>query len=100
MPTFLELRNMTLDAAGDVGEVEPDFDAAEVGAFSADGGGDASADVARGADVASKFGMDFAELGEFVHGRLVDFFLGVESGAHGPFVDEIKHRAAPLTLNA
>src|SRR6266404_6258812 len=68
------------DAAGDVGEVEPDFYAAEVGAFGADGGGDAGAEVARGADVASKFGMDFTELGEFVHGGLVDFFLGVEAG--------------------
>src|SRR5260370_26962416 len=93
MPTFLELRNMTLDAAGDVGEVEPDFDAAEVGAFSADGSGDASADVARGADVASEFGVDFAELGDFLHGGLVDFFLGVEAGAHGPFVEEMEERA-------
>src|SRR6266850_3717939 len=81
------------DAAGDVGEVEPDFDAAEVGAFGADGGGDAGADVARGADVASEFGVDFAELGEFVHGSLVDFFLGVEAGAHGPFVEEMEERA-------
>src|SRR5260370_5567254 len=82
-----------LDAAGDVGEVEPDFDAAEVGAFGADGSGDAGANVAWGADVASEFGMDFAELGEFVHGGLVDFFLGVEAGAHGPFVNEMEERA-------
>ena len=40
-----------LDAAGDVGEVEPDFHAAEVRAFGADGGGDVCAEVARGADV-------------------------------------------------
>ena len=78
---------MELDAALDVGEVEPDFDAAKVGAFGADGRGDAGANVARGADVASEFGMDFAELGDFVHGGLVDFFLGVEAGAHGPFVN-------------
>ena len=82
-----------LNAAGDVGEIEPDFDAAEVGAFGADGSGDAGADVAGGADVASEFWVDFAELGEFVHGSLVDFFLGVEAGAHGPFVEEMKERA-------
>ena len=82
-----------LDAALDFGEVEPDFYAAEVGAFGADGGGDAGADVAGRADVAGEFGMDFAELGEFVHGGLVDFFLGVEAGAHGPFVEEMEERA-------
>src|SRR6266850_1837847 len=49
-----------LDAAGDVGEVEPDFDAAEVGAFGADGGGDAGADMAGRADVAREFWMDLA----------------------------------------
>ncbi len=70
-----------------------DFDAAEMGAFGADGSGDAGADVARGADVASEFGVDFAELGDFVHGGLVDFFLGVEAGAHGPFVNEMEERA-------
>src|SRR5207249_8489321 len=35
----------------------------------------------------------FAELGEFVHGGLIDFFLGVEASAHGPFVDEMEERA-------
>src|SRR5437588_3339710 len=78
------------DAAGDVGEVQPDFDAAEVGAFGTDGGGDAGADVAGRADVAREFGVDFAELGEFVHRGPVDFFLGVEAGAHGPFVEEME----------
>src|SRR6266550_3349882 len=63
------------DAAGDVRKVEPDFDTAEVGAFGADGGGDAGAEVAGRTDVAGEFGMDFAELGEFVHGGLVDFLL-------------------------
>src|SRR6266436_9423956 len=81
------------DAAGDVGEVEPDFDAAEVGAFGADGRGDAGADVAGRADVASEFVVDFVELSDFIHGGLVDFFLGVEAGAHGPFVDEMQERA-------
>src|SRR6266436_6427468 len=81
------------DAAGDVGKVEPDFDAAEVGAFGADGCGDAGTNVAGGADVAREFWMDFAELGDFVHGGLVDFFLGVEAGAHGPFVNEMEERA-------
>src|SRR5258705_312843 len=36
--------------------------------------------------------MDFAELGDFIHGGLVDFFLGVEAGAHGSFVDEMEER--------
>ncbi len=92
-------KSAQLDAAGGVGEVEPDFDAAEVGAFGADGSGDAGADVARGADVTNEFRMDFAELGEFVHGGLVDFFLGVEAGAHGPFVDEVEKRAGFVEAN-
>src|SRR5208337_3365753 len=77
-------------AAGGVGEVEPDFYAAEVGAFGANGGGDAGAKVAGRADVAGELGMDFAELGDLVHGGVVDFFLGVEAGAHGPFVEEME----------
>lgn len=87
------MNNDVLDAAGDVGEVEPDFDAAEVGAFGADGGGDVGAEMAGRADVAGEFGMDFAELGDFVHGGGVDFFLGVEAGAHGPFVEKMEEGA-------
>jgi len=55
-----------LDAAGDVGEVQPDFYAAEVGAFGADGGGDAGAEVAGRTDVFGELGMDLAELGDFI----------------------------------
>src|SRR5258708_13981225 len=84
------------NAAGDVGEIEPDFDAAEVGAFGADGGGDTGTDVAGGADVSSGFGVDFGELGGFVHGGLVVFFLGVEAGAHGPFVAWMWGRAGSV----
>src|SRR6266852_5723691 len=86
-------RAIKLDAARAVGEVEPDFDAAEVGAFGADRSGDAGAEMAGRADVAREFGVDFAELGEFVHGGLVDFFLGVEAGAQDPFVEEMEKRA-------
>jgi len=64
-----------------------------MGALGADGRGDAGANVAGRTDIAREFGMDFAELGEFVHGSLVNFFLGVEAGAHGPFVDEMEKRA-------
>ena len=85
--------NEELDAAGGVGEVEPDFNAAEVGAFGADGGGDVGAEVAGGADVFRELGMDLAELGDFVHAGGVDFFLGVEAGAHGPFVEEMEEGA-------
>jgi hypothetical protein len=91
MPCPYEVKD--LDAAGGVGEVEPDFNAAKVGAFGADGGGDVGAEVARGADVFGELGMDLAELGDFIHARGVDFFLGVEAGAHGPFVEEMKERA-------
>ena len=91
--TWRSVPRPQLDAAGNVGEVEPDFYAAEVRAFGADGGGDASAEVAGGADVAGELGMDFAELGDFVEGGLVDFFLGVEAGAHGPFVEEMEEGA-------
>jgi len=82
-----------LNAAGGVGEVEPDFYAAEVGAFGADGGGDVCAEMARGADVFGELGMDLAHLGDFVHAGGVDFFLGVEAGAHGPFVEEVEEGA-------
>ena len=81
------------DTAGGVGEVEPDFYAAEVRAFGADGGGDAGAEVAGRADVAGELWMDGAEFGDFVHGGVVDFFLGVEASAHGPFVEEMQERA-------
>ena len=37
--------------------------------------------------------MDLAELGDFVHAGGVDFFLGVEAGAHGPFVEEMEEGA-------
>ena len=40
-----------------------------------------------------ELGMDLAELGDFVHAGGVDFFLGVEAGAHGPFVEEMEERA-------
>src|SRR5690348_2084444 len=81
------------DAAKDIGEIEPDFDAAEVGAFGADGSGDAGAEMTRGTDEAGELWMDFAKLGHFVHGSLVDLFLSVEAGAHGPFVEEMEKRA-------
>jgi len=64
-----------------------------VRAFGADGSGDAGADVAGRPNVAGEFWVDFAELGEFVHGGSVDFFLGVEAGAHGPFVEKVEERA-------
>jgi len=49
-----------------------------MGSFGADGRGDTGADVAWRADVAHEFWMDFAELGDFVHGGLVDFFLALK----------------------
>ena len=81
------------DAAGDVREVEPDFDAAEMGTFGADGSGDTGAKMARRSDEFCELGVDFAKLGDFVERGLVDFFLRVEAGAHGPFVEEMEERA-------
>src|ERR1700747_2448928 len=81
------------DTAGGVGEVEPDLDAAEVRAFGADGRGDSSAKMAGRADVAREFGMDFTKLRDFGHRGLKNFFLGVEAGAHGPFVKQMEERA-------
>jgi|SRR5580700_6349621 hypothetical protein len=75
-----------LNAAGGVGDVEPYFDAVEVGAFGADRGGDVRAEIAGGTDAAVELGVEFAELGDFIHGGEVDFFLGVKAGAHGPFL--------------
>ena len=40
-----------------------------------------------------ELGMDLAELGDFVHAGDVDFFLGVEAGAHGPFVEKMEEGA-------
>jgi hypothetical protein len=73
-----------------VGEIGPDFYAAEVGAFGADGSGDPGAEIARGADVTREFGEHFADLFDFLDGGLVDFFLGVEAGAHRPFVEKVQ----------
>jgi len=36
--------------------------------------------------------MNFAELRYFVERGAVDFFLGVEAGAHGPFVEKMEER--------
>src|SRR5215472_18715112 len=81
------------DPASRVGEVEPDFDAAEVRAFGADRCGDASAQMARWADVARELGMDFAELRNLVHRSLKNFLLRIEARAHSPFVKQMKKRA-------
>ena len=55
-PHFIENKTAAFreksDAAGDVGEIQPDFYSAEVGSFGADGCGDSCAEVARRADVA------------------------------------------------
>ena len=90
---------MVSDAAGDVGEVEPDLDAAEVRAFGADGRSNTGAEIAGRADVPSDFGMDFAELSDFVHRSLKDFFLSVEASAHGPFVEKMEERAGFIEAN-
>jgi len=92
-PTARGRTALCSDAAGGVGEVEPDFYAAEVRAFGADGGGDVGAEVAGGANVFGELGMDLAELGDLIHAGGVDFFLGVEAGAHGPFVEEVEEGA-------
>src|SRR5438094_144676 len=84
---------LALDAASDVGEVEPDFYAAKVGAFGADGSGDTCAKVARRADKFRELWMDFLKLRDFVKRGLVDFFLSVKAGAHGPFVEKVKEGA-------
>src|ERR1700747_3514523 len=81
------------DAAVNLGEVQPDFYTAEVGAFGADRGGDAGAGVAGGAGGFGELRVPFAELSDFIEGGLVDFFLSVKAGAHGPFVEEVKERA-------
>src|SRR5438094_10634345 len=83
---------LALDAASDVGEVEPDFYAAKVGAFGADGSGDTCAKVARRADKFRELWMDFLKLRDFVKRGLVDFFLGVKVDAHGPCVEKVMER--------
>src|ERR1700730_10858196 len=84
------MRKGGLDSGGEVGEVEPDFYAAEMRAFGANRRGDAGAKMARGADVASELRVDFTELGDLVKRGFVDFFLSVETSAHGPFVEEVQ----------
>src|SRR5262245_40001940 len=81
------------DAAGDGGKVEPECDAAEVGALGAGGCGDGSTKVAGRADEFCELRVDFAELSDFIERRLIDLFLGVEAGAHGPFVKKVEERA-------
>ncbi len=62
-------------------------------ALRADGSGDTGAEMTGRANVARKLRVDFTKLGNFVHRSIVDFFLGVEASAHGPFVKEMKERA-------
>src|SRR5580704_6283946 len=69
-----------LDATFDVGEVEPDFYAAEVRAFGANRSGDSRAQITGRADVFRELWMNLAQLIEFVHRRAINFFLRVETG--------------------
>src|SRR5277367_4152181 len=69
-------RHARSDAALHIGKIEPDFYATEVRAFGADGRGDSGAQDAWRSDVTRELREDFADLGYFVHGGLVDFFLG------------------------
>src|SRR2546425_3222616 len=62
-------------------------------AFRADGRGDACAKMTGRADESCNFRVDLAELGDLFQGCLVNFFLRVEAGAHGPFVEQVKQRA-------
>ena len=87
------------DSTGDVGEVEPDFDAAEVRPFGANGRGDASTKMAGRADVPRDLRMNFAELRDLVHRGLEDFFLGVETSAHRPLVEQMEERAGFVKTN-
>ena len=59
----------------------------------ADGSGDSGAEIARRTDVTREFGEHFAHLFHFFDGGLIDLFLGVEAGAHRPFVEKVKERA-------
>ena len=61
-----------------------------MGAFGANGSRDACAEVARWTDKFGELGMDFAELRDFIERGLIDFFLGVEAGAHGPFMEKME----------
>src|ERR1700739_2372953 len=88
-----------LDSALDVRKVQPYFYAAEVGAFGANGSADAGSEVGGGTDVFGPMLMDLAELGDFVERGLVDLFLGVEAGAHGPFVKEMEEGAGFYEAN-
>src|SRR6516225_8822687 len=81
------------DAAFDVGKIEPDFDAAEVRAFGANGRGDSCAQMAWRANVPGKLGLYLAELRDFVHRGIVDFLLRIEAGAHSPLVEKVEQRA-------
>src|ERR1700747_2612042 len=80
------------DPSLDVGEIGPDFYAAEMGAFGADGSGDSGAEVAWRADTTREFREHFADLFDFLDGGLIDFCLGVEAGAHRPFVEKMQER--------
>src|SRR6202008_1103092 len=60
----------------------------------ADGRGYTCAQMARRTNIAGKFWMHLADLGNFVHGGIVDFFLSVETGAHGPFMKKMQERTS------
>src|SRR5438874_6320054 len=64
-----------------------------MGAFGTDGSGDSGAEKTWRTDVLGQLRMDSAELGDFVERGLVDFFLSVEAGAHGPFMEKMEKRA-------
>src|SRR5215472_11776207 len=81
-----EISSPRSNAPGDLRKIKPHLHATEMRTFRTNGRGDSGAKMAGWPDVTRQLRMHLPHLGHLVHGRLVNFFLGVETSAHGPFV--------------
>jgi len=81
---------MRLDAASDVGEIEPDFDAQKWEPSVQMGVAIPARRWQGGPTYLREFRVDARSSATFVHGGGVNFFLGIEAGAHGPFVEKVE----------
>ena len=82
------------DPPVDIRKIEPDFHAAEVRTFGADRCGNSRANVARRTDDSARNRESCADLSNFFQRCLINLFLGVEAGPHGPFMQQMQQRTS------
>src|ERR1700722_7373930 len=97
MVAFGRLRVETVASASnppfDVWEIEPDFHAAEMRAFRADGSRNPRPQIAWRTDIPPERRQRPAHLLDLFNRSLINLFLRIETRAHGPFMQQVQQRA-------